>query len=515
MPPFFQFRLWLREGPTSERVLTAIASAVVLLLVVVALVPVANDNETPTALDVGGQVRNGPLSSRDTSTPGGDAPASSDSSGADGSATRGGGAVGGSAGAAASGNGAGTPTPSATQCEGRAASGPGVTAGEVLVDVSLISLAGPIGNSLFDIRPDLRDIANALADEINKTGGVACGRKLRMKLYDVNPLDTNDAQAKCLQMVEDKPYLVLDFGGYLGQATRACFVQNKLPIVSSVAFGEAEFKSSFPFVVSPRNSAESQARNAIQGLAARGFFAKPNFKKLGLLVENCLPSVAKLIDQQLAAVGVTANEISKFTLDCNPASGGGPISQAVLQHKAADVSHVFLATAANNGQSYTRTAAQQGLRPRYAVSDLGEATTPSGAKNWNASFDNAIGITSTHVGETFSGQRNAKVNECDAIMKRHGVNGFTTEAKDLALISLCDLFDFFRAAINKAGTNPVRTGFVNGIAAIGDFPTAAVGDGVFKAADDFYGDDFQRAVQYHADCTCWKVADAFKPAFTG
>ena len=67
-------------------------------------------------------------------------------------------------------------------------------------------------------------LANVAADSwtlINKTGGVACGRKLRIKLYDVNALDTNDAQAKCLQRVEDKPYVVLDFGGYLGQATRA------------------------------------------------------------------------------------------------------------------------------------------------------------------------------------------------------------------------------------------------------------------------------------------------------
>ena len=211
MPPFFQFRLWLREGPTSERVLTSIAAVVVLVLVVVALVPVANDNGAPTALDVSGAVRNRPLSSGDASTPGVDGQASSEGAAGEGPATiTGGGGGADSAGVGDPDGGAGTPTPSSPECDGRAASGPGITANEVLVDVSLISLAGPIGNSLFDIRPDLSDIANALTDEINKTGGVACGRKLRIKLYDVNALDTNDAQAKCLQMVEDKPYVVLE-----------------------------------------------------------------------------------------------------------------------------------------------------------------------------------------------------------------------------------------------------------------------------------------------------------------
>ena len=111
--------------------------------------------------------------------------------------------------------------------------------------------------------------------------------------------------------------------------------------------------------------------------------------------------------------------------------------------------------------------------------------------------------------------RNPKVDKCDQVMKRHGVAGFSTEAKDLALLGLCDLFDFFRAAIDKAGKNPVRTSFATGMTAIGDFVTAYAGDGVFNRADKFHGGDFQRAIQYHADCVCWKVRDAFKPAYAG
>src|SRR5205823_14466177 len=89
-------------------------------------------------------------------------------------------------------------TPSAetaTNCSGLTSSAPGITPTEVHLAMSNISLAGPVGNSTFDIRPALHAIADAVVDDINKSGGVACGRKLVIKPYDVNPIDPNDGQA--------------------------------------------------------------------------------------------------------------------------------------------------------------------------------------------------------------------------------------------------------------------------------------------------------------------------------
>ena len=509
MPPFLQFRLWLRESPATERAIAAAAAAVALILVVVALVPVTRaDNHLDVAASAVGH--------NDTATTtlgsAGDdtlSPAEGPVNGSSPATQRG------TRSTVSSGARAPGDSPVTASCDGVATSGPGVTATEVLMDVSTISLAGPIGNSQFGIRPDLHDIVNALVDEINKTGGVACGRKLRVKIYDVNPLDTNDAQAKCLDMVADKPYVVMDFGGYLGQATRACFVQNKLPIISTVAFGADEFKSAFPYVVSPRDFAEDQARNIALGLAARGFFKAPKFKKLGLIVENCIPAVEKALDADLAKAGLKSSQISRFELDCNPAAAGNQIAQAVLQHKADGATHVLFAIANNNAQNYTKIAASQQFHPVYGLGDLGEGVTPSGAQNWDPSFHGALGITTTHTGETNSGMRNALVDRCDGIMKRHGVPGFTSEAKDLALVGFCDLFDFFHAAINKAGKNPVRTSFATGITQIGEFKTAYAGDGVFNRPDKYKGGDFQRGIQYHSDCGCWKVYDAFGPAYAG
>ena len=123
-------------------------------------------------------------------------------------------------------------------------------------------------------------------------------------------------------------------------------------------------------------------------------------------------------------------------------------------------------------------------------------------------------ITSQHVGEWASGIHNAEVQACDQVMKRHGVPGFTSEKKDNAVVSYCDLFSFFKAAVDKAGVNPGRTTIAQGVAAMGLLKTAIAGDGNFDRPGKITGGDFVRTVQFHADCACWKIVDpAFRPAY--
>jgi ABC-type branched-subunit amino acid transport system substrate-binding protein len=513
MPPFLQFRMWLREGPTAERVLAGLAGVIVLALVVVALVPVSSDDEADTLATGGapaGATEGGADGASDAvpGTPTGPAEPGATTATTAGASTSGG------TGATTAGGSTAASGTAARACAALGASAPGVTAKEIRLDVSVVSLAGPIGNSTFDIRTDLHEIADALTDEINRTGGVACGRKVVIKQYDVNPLDANDSQTKCLQMVQDNPFLVIDFGGYLRTAARRCFVEAKLPIIAALAIDEVEAKSAFPYVLSPRNLAEQQVRNGILGLRDHGFFAGPEFRKIGLFEDACLPSVHRDIDRALAEAGVKPNQVSKFVLACEVAAPPNQIAQAVLQHKGDNVSHVFLASSGTNAQNYVRIATSQGLNPVYGASDYGEVTTGAGSGNWGAPFDGATAITSQHFGEVNSGIRNPELQACDQVARRHGLRGFEDEKEDVGLASFCDVFQYFKAAINKAGENPTRSSFVQGISALGTFKTALLGDGVFDRPGKLSGGDFQRAIRYHGDCTCWKLVDRdFKPAF--
>ena len=278
-------------------------------------------------------------------------------------------------------------------------------------------------------------------------------------------------------------------------------------MTEATPFGADELKNSYPYVFGMRNLAEQSVHNGILGLAARGFFKSPVLTKVGLFEDSCGPTVNKQIEADLARVGISSNRISKFVLECNISAPPNQIAQAVLQHSGDRVSHVFMATSNTNEQNYVRIAKGQNFHPRYGVSDYGESMTQSGAGNWDASFDGAVGITSSHIGEFSSGVSNAELKQCDATMKRHGVPGFTSERKDTAVASYCDLFAFFTAVMGKAGVNPTRESLAPALSTVGPFTTGYVGDGVFDRPGKITGGDFQRMIQFHSDCGCWKIVD--------
>src|SRR5437879_1606573 len=182
MSPFLQFRLWLRDGPAGERVLAGVGTVAVVALVVLALIPVTRRS------DNGVTAATGATASANGSTPAsggagsGTAPAKPGAANPGGRSSVAGGGTG-------TGGGASSPSASAGAtgpCSGTKGSSLGVTPTEVKIVTTNISLGGSIGNGAFDIRGDLQAIAQAAADDINEKGGVACGRKIALKQYDVN-----------------------------------------------------------------------------------------------------------------------------------------------------------------------------------------------------------------------------------------------------------------------------------------------------------------------------------------
>ena len=512
MPAFLRLRLWLRYGQQRERALVGAATALAVALLCLAVVPMLDGTEEPTGPSVAVA---GVPGTTAPSTPG-STPAQESGGATVGSAPE---ASGGATGPAATADGGPAVAAAATsggedRCGTRTASAPGITTSEVRIDVSLVSLAGPVGNSTVGVRPDLHEMVDALVADINRTGGIACGRKLVAKKYDVNPIDANDQQAKCLDMVQDKPFLVLDQAGYVRPQARACFVQNKLPFQLSTAGTSAEVKRSYPYLFGISATAEKQVRDGILGLAERGFFQAPAFKKLGLYLEACVPEVNAEIDAALAKVGVKPNQVSKFTLGCNIIASPSEISQGVLQHKGEDASHVFLASSILNNQNYTKIAAQQLYRPVYGASDFGDNTAAPVARQWDPSFDGAVIPSSTRSGDLNSGIRTEEAAACDKVLRAAGLRGIETEAPDATALAMCDSFSFFRRIIDAAGANPTRQSFIEAVTGIGLFKTSSRGDGVFDRPGKVTGGDFHRPLRWENACGCFKaVVPEFRPGF--
>ncbi len=189
------------------------------------------------------------------------------------------------------------------------------------------------------------------------------------------------------------------------------------------------------------------------------------------------------------------------------------ISQALAQHRSANVSHVFLAFGATNSQTYVQQADGIGWKPTYLTSDYQQETNPTLAPMWSSGFDGAVAITSARFGERSSGIANPLVDQCNDWMKKDNVAPSTND-QDVIPSELCDEFRLFAAAANAAGPNLVRTTLVgNGLPKVGRYNTAILGDDVFDRPGKVAGGDLVRAIQWHLDCKCWKVLDpAMKPA---
>jgi hypothetical protein len=375
------------------------------------------------------------------------------------------------------------------------------------VAVSVINLGGEIGNSAVGFRTDLDKVANAAAAGINATGGVAC-RKLRIKVYKVNPLDQNDQRAKCLDMVDDKPFAVIDWAGFLNPASRTCFAEAKLPYQSLAPVNQEEISRAFPYMYSQAPTTDRDMQNFVFEAADRGWFEPgKGFRKIGLLLDACNQKANSALITNLAKVGVPREKTSAFTTsECGGLASSSEISQAFVQHRNANVSHVYFGVNGADAQNYVRQADGASWKPKYMVSDSAGATLPEGERsNWPEGFNGALAVTSLRTGELNSGIRHPLVDPCFAWMQKANIQ--PPKREEFGLLATCDLFRLFAAAANAAGPQLNRSTLLGSLPKVGRFEGAQHIGAVFDRPGKVTGGDHIRAIQWHVDCKCWKVLD--------
>jgi ABC-type branched-subunit amino acid transport system substrate-binding protein len=492
-----RFRVWLRRGPTGERAISATAAVLLAALVVWALVPLGQDDggDSPEALAAGGTTAASAATAGSPTSP-------EVTPGAAVTATP----VAGQPGVASS-----SQTPGAAQaavagadrCAGLGASDQGVTKTEIFVAVSEINLAGQLGNSLFGLRGNLDEVVNAAVAAVNAEGGVAC-RKLRVKIYKTNPIDPNEQRSTCLQIAGDKPFAVIDVFGFANPASRGCLIDSKIPFQGSSTLSEDEAQKNYPYLFSTRVSNTRAAKTWVaENVALGSFDASNGFKKLGVAVDECDPQANGELLAALDRAGVHSDRRAVFTLRGCGVSSPADISQAMVQHRNAGATHVFLGGQPTDMQNYVRQADGVGWKPTYMLSDYGSL---SSIYDWSAGFDGTRAITSLRSGEIASGIPNPNLDRCNEWMKKSGVAPQTSET-DVGPGFMCDQFRLFVAAANAAGNALTRNQLVPSLTKIGRFPGTTVSDGLFDRPRKLFGGDFVRRTEWQAGCKCWKALD--------
>ena len=520
MTPFAQLRLWWRRGAAGEKIAASVAAVAVLALAAWVVVPVSDDDEGTTQLQTStaaGETEDGVAAGDATQAPagatddGGQAPAAGGTTG--GQAT--GGAPTGGTGAAATGTGDAAAGPSAEEPAGEGSSclptaGQGVTDKTILVAVPLLDLAGPIGNGAAGVASaeELERIAAAVIDDINARGGVQC-RKLTAKYYRMNPISPDGGRSGCLQILQDKPAIVTDVGGFaFPQGAYLCVPQQRVPVITSQLLLPSELAKYSPYIATPGADMVTMVRNSAFGLRDRGFFdPAKGFKKLGLLMDECSSEANKLLEEALAKAGVGGDKISKYTFACPPNGFGSPTDMAAgaSQHRREGVSHVIPFTGSGSFNRYVDAAEGQLFRPKYAVTDYQgvPVTAASNLKPNPEAFHGALAMTGNQYGmeTTANFPVDAGTRRCQAILKKAGFGPEYSFGKQGGLACTV-LWDAEAAFARAASFAP--DAILKGLLAAGTVQHAYPSpDATFKAPNKFYGGDTWTPIQWAKDCSCW------------
>lgn len=536
MSQYLQFRNWLNTSSSAEKKLATAALVVVLGLTGWALVPTGGVGSNsvavgPNGLGAGsGQVSTSGGQAGPSASSAGTVPGSSLAGGVSGSQAAGG-ATGTSGSGAATGGTSGGGGGQTTTGAGASLPGcvkssePGVSATQINVADILLNLGGAIGNSAVgQSSPQTQQqMAQAVVDEINSHGGVAC-RKLVVTFYQANPIDPTSTQNICLQIQQARVFAVM--GGFAyPESANDCLAQAKIPVVANIAPTPSEAKQYYPYMMSVSPDPLQDYRNSIFGLKARGWFtAAQGFQRLAILEDDCSIEIDRAVYSDLLQAGVSPNQITKNDFSCPSSGFASPsdMSNFATTDNLGHVTNVVEVTGGGSFKEFSTAAQQQGYKPHYLASNYnGFMVTATGGTGPDPNnFDGTIVTTDTKFGETTTPGLNLDpaTQACVDVFTRHGLPGSYVTGPFLGGNN-CNLFELFAAAASR-DPGLTRVGLATGLGQVGRFNMAySTADSIYTTPGPYTpikvaGGDFWWTVEFYASCTCWKVIDpTWHPTF--
>ena len=378
--------------------------------------------------------------------------------------------------------------------------------GFLILDLGAISAAGmPVV-----VDPEQQERAiGAFVKEINERGGIA-GRQIEPHYARFDVLDNtgDSSQAACKKLTEDiKVFAVV--GGFSRPAHSYCVVERaRTPMLSYIGYHpDSLYERSQGRLVTSFPTASRMMANWVFEGERLGILPG---KKIGLVTDD--PSdpgyeTVAIVQGILERSGHEVVHVSKFAESASP-----QIPVEVQQMRTKGVEVVMLMTGTLNSQAFTQQATQQGWDPVWFTSDWSTNTADSTYSNAGQSFDGAIGITSIRNHE-FRGNvpEPATATACAEIYERQTGTKLAPrgEAERSITMHFCDLLRLFGLGVANFGPNPTRTGLVEGVQEIGDFPQSTTADASFRPGK-VDGADFVRTIRYEFDCKCWEYVDGFR-----
>jgi len=456
MIPFYEFGQWWHRSKTGERVSAVAGAVVILALIAWALVP-----------------------------------SSSSSSSTASAATQ-------------------TTGTSGTTCP--KADGPvnGVTAKTIKIALVMVNVTGIANNSSLGIAPLSQQKAGyeALVKATNAAGGIAC-HQVVPDYIEANPADQPSLQQTCLQIVQDKPFAVLDGGAYAAFPIVDCFPQHKLPYLGGYILPQAQMQKFYPYLFE-WNNADNLYQTTITALNTEGFFnpAKAG-QKLGIVYQDCNPQHYTEVRNLLTQYQVPASSIVTYDVGCPSAfTSSVTLEQAILKFKAAHVTNVTTVGFRGDFPTFTDLAQAQHFNPKYGLPDDQIVFSSYGTSPPNpANLANAIAVSQNRDAEakTPGYVPSAGTTKCNKILATVGLKP-VYDGTSGGGGPACNLFWELTAAVDHEPTLS-QSLLPQGLKAAKsiDYSYPQGPNDYTFGTNVTWGGQYYRLDEFHTSCNCWQL----------
>lgn len=393
----------------------------------------------------------------------------------------------------------------------------GVSPQDVKVAVFVPNLGGFSGAGFAVNLGDSKGAFDAFFGEVNRTGGIN-GRRVVPSYIDFDPLNDSTMRAACLRATEDqKVFATFNINGFYGPGILCVAEEHRTPFVQAYYSDPDEwYRRSNGMYITAFPSKSRALRNLVHELDARGALRG---KTIGVVdtdhpFDKSASETALL--PTLARLGYTVAHRS--TLSSDTATSQAQIPLEVQRMQSAGVDTVFFAGYFVYATTWVQQASNRLYFPQYLQSDFANGTSDAATEQMPSSYDGAIGVTSTRVGESRLG-RPRTPEELDCLRRWKAAGGAAlepNEADETIMLGVCGSVDTFVRAARSAGANLTRTRLRDGFTGLGQvrFPLLAPFSWVPGKTD---GGDQVRLVQWHdrfqgEQCKCWIPVDDFHAA---
>lgn len=361
----------------------------------------------------------------------------------------------------------------------------GVTDTEIFIGISYATNGSEANEAIgagAATSTDTKRAMELVIKDLNDRGGIN-GRKVVPVWHAVDALAAKTyeqhGQEMCATWTEDNKVFAAFGAPY--ESLRQCMENAGAPMTYTSLSGSSELTfREYPLYYEPGNLNLSRiARHTVDSLARRKFF--PAGARIGLLTfddpyfrqamtQSMIPALKRQGLQPAETVYVPSPQ---STSDLGGLSAG--ISSAVLQFRAAQVSHVLiLDSAAVATFLFMQEAESQRYRPRYGLNTQNGNTALSdllASSDSQAQLVNSLSIGwAPSLDLAGADDPNEKASplrrRCLKILEDGGLTAFSSRnAMGQALIT-CEEVWFFEAAAKAAGRNLTTQSFVAGIESI-------------------------------------------------